>query len=63
MANIESVEPDVVATGNIGCMSQLQPALNVPVVHTVELIDWSIGGPCPDELKHLEARTHKVSDM
>ncbi len=61
--NILSVAPDIVATGNIGCMTQLQPVLDVPVVHTVELVDWSIGGPCPDELKHLEVRTHKVSDL
>ncbi len=63
VANIESLRPDVVATGNIGCMAQLQPALSVPVVHTVELVDWAIGGPCPDELKHLQARTHRVSDL
>jgi glycolate oxidase iron-sulfur subunit len=40
---------DVVATGNPGCMLQLQAALarrgvNVSVVHTVELVDAAIGG-------------------
>jgi glycolate oxidase iron-sulfur subunit len=44
LANIAHVRPDVVATGNIGCMVQLAGA-PVPVVHTVELLDWATGGP------------------
>jgi glycolate oxidase iron-sulfur subunit len=46
-ANIASVTPDVVATGNIGCMQQLTGAIPVPIVHTVELLDWATGGPAP----------------
>jgi glycolate oxidase iron-sulfur subunit len=46
LANIARVRPDVVATGNIGCMVQLAGAA-VPVVHTVELLDWATGGPAP----------------
>src|SRR5258705_9446475 len=46
-ANIQSVQPDLVATGNIGCITQLQSALGVPIVHTVELLDWAYGGPGP----------------
>lgn len=42
--------PDVVATGNIGCMMQLGGGMNVPVVHTVELLDWATGGPKPPKL-------------
>src|SRR5262249_17523427 len=46
-AYIASVDPDLVATGNIGCMVQLRRYLQVPVVHTVELLDWATGGPRP----------------
>ena len=47
VANIESVEPDVIATGNIGCMTQIGTGTTVPVVHTVQLLDWATGGPRP----------------
>ncbi len=47
IANIESVEPEVVAAGNIGCLTQIASATKVPVVHTVELLDWATGGPKP----------------
>ena len=40
----------VVATGNIGCLAQLQGASPLPVVHTVELLDWATGGPAPDRV-------------
>ncbi len=39
--------PDVIAAGNIGCMMQIGSATGVPVVHTVELLDWATGGPQP----------------
>jgi glycolate oxidase iron-sulfur subunit len=45
--NIARTGPDVIATGNIGCMMQLQDAVDAPVVHTVELLDWATGGPAP----------------
>ena len=48
--NIQSLHPDVVAAGNIGCMVQLRGGLEVPVVHTVELLDWATGGPKPAAL-------------
>ncbi len=41
---------DLMATGNIGCMTQLADAVGMPVVHTVELLDWATGGPKPDAL-------------
>ena len=40
----------VVATGNIGCMTQLKAGTATPVVHTVELLDWATGGPRPPAL-------------
>jgi glycolate oxidase iron-sulfur subunit len=51
--NIKSTRPDVVAAGNIGCITQLSPAMDIPVVHTVELLDWAYGGPVPKGLEHL----------
>jgi glycolate oxidase iron-sulfur subunit len=47
VANIASVEPDVIAAGNIGCMVQIAGGASVPVVHTIELLDWATGGPRP----------------
>ncbi|MEK9832608.1 MAG: glycolate oxidase subunit GlcF [Rhodospirillaceae bacterium] len=49
-ANIARTEPEVVATGNIGCITQLSGAVDAPVVHTVELLDWATGGPKPKGL-------------
>jgi glycolate oxidase iron-sulfur subunit len=54
-AAIASVRPDCVVTGNIGCIAQLAGA-TVPILHTVELLDWAYGGPCPEGLEHLQAR-------
>ncbi len=59
LASIASVRPDCVATGNIGCITQLSGGA-APVVHTVELLDWAYGGPCPAPLKHLQARVHPL---
>jgi len=50
LANIAATRPDAVATGNIGCIAQLAPAAPVPVLHTVELLDWATGGPLPRKL-------------
>lgn len=47
VANIESVKPEIVATGNIGCIAQIAAGTALPVVHTVELLDWATGGPKP----------------
>jgi glycolate oxidase iron-sulfur subunit len=47
IANIVSVKPDMIAAGNIGCMVQIAGGTSVPVVHTIELLDWATGGPRP----------------
>ncbi|MDP7573338.1 MAG: heterodisulfide reductase-related iron-sulfur binding cluster, partial [Myxococcota bacterium] len=47
VANIKRVEPQVVAAGNIGCIEQIARVVDVPVVHTAELLDWATGGPRP----------------
>ncbi len=49
-ANIERLMADVIATGNIGCAVQLGTRSRLPLVHTVELLDWATGGPLPPAL-------------
>ena len=48
VANIERTRPDLIATGNIGCMTQIGQGTAIPIVHTVELLDWATGGPMPE---------------
>ncbi|MDT7950778.1 MAG: glycolate oxidase subunit GlcF [Acetobacteraceae bacterium] len=48
LGNIARTSPDVIAAGNIGCITQLSGG--VPVVHTVQLLDWMTGGPKPPAL-------------
>lgn len=55
LENIAKTRPDVVATGNIGCITQLGLEAEWPVVHMVELLDWAHGGPRPSSLKQLSA--------
>ena len=47
---LQAKNPDVIAAGNIGCMMQIGSAAGIPVVHTVELLDWASGGPKPPSL-------------
>jgi glycolate oxidase iron-sulfur subunit len=56
LANIASLAPDLVASGNIGCQTQLAAGAPVPVLHTVELLDWATGGPLPPALERHPAR-------
>ena len=49
-AAIAALDADVVATGNIGCATQIARFACLPVVHTVELLDWATGGPRPASL-------------
>ncbi|MGR3343595.1 MAG: heterodisulfide reductase-related iron-sulfur binding cluster, partial [Paracoccaceae bacterium] len=44
---LEAKNPQVIAAGNIGCMMQIGSGTDVPIVHTVELLDWATGGPKP----------------
>ena len=53
VANIEKLKPALIATGNIGCMTQIGQATAIPIVHTVELLDWATGGPRPAALTSL----------
>ena len=49
-AHIESTGAGIVAAGNIGCIVQIASAVDMPVVHPVELLDWASGGPRPADL-------------
>ncbi len=58
LANIDKTRPDLIAAGNIGCLTQIGSGAQVPVVHTVELLNWAYGGEQPTKLAHLlEAKT------
>jgi len=58
LANIGRSGAGIVATGNIGCIQQLEGGLNRPILHTVELLDWATGGPRPAALPpEIESKT------
>jgi glycolate oxidase iron-sulfur subunit len=58
VGTIEGLRPDVIAAGNIGCMTQIAAGTKLPTVHTVELIDWATGGPCPPALRDHRSTIH-----
>ncbi len=51
LANIGKTQPDLIAAGNLGCMTQIGSGTDTPIVHTVELLDWATGGPKPKALE------------
>ena len=53
---------DVVATGNIGCLTQLAGGMDIPTAHTVELLDWAYGGPMPRGLEALAKHVQNVPE-
>ena len=55
-ASLMRLDPDVIATGNIGCATQIGLRAAVPVVHTIELLDWAAGGPVPASISHLVSK-------
>lgn len=52
VAHIERTRPAAIATGNIGCIAQIAKGTQIPVVHSVELLDWASGGKLPEELQN-----------
>ena len=48
--NIEGLKPEIIATGNIGCITQISNGTNIPILHTIEVLDWYTGGPKPNIL-------------
>lgn len=61
-ANIARLKPDLIATGNIGCITQIGLGTATPILHTVELLDWATGGPVPPELARTAARPARVAE-
>jgi len=53
ISNIEKIKPQIISTGNIGCITQIAQGTKIPVLHTVEIIDWYTGGPKPKILENL----------
>jgi glycolate oxidase iron-sulfur subunit len=53
IANIEKVMPELIAAGNIGCITQIAAGTPIPVVHPIELIDWATGGSAPRALERM----------
>ena len=51
--NIEKIKHQFITTGNIGCITQIAQGTKIPILHTVEIIDWYTGGPKPEVLKQL----------
>ena len=51
--NIMATSPDVIVTGNLGCQQQLQKATGIPMIHTIELLNWATGGTCPKSLQNI----------
>jgi glycolate oxidase iron-sulfur subunit len=49
--NIESLKPDFISTGNIGCITQISNGTQTPILHTIEILDWYTGGPKPKILQ------------
>ena len=53
ITNIEKIKPQFISTGNIGCITQIANGTKIPILHTVEIIDWYTGGPKPEILRHI----------
>jgi glycolate oxidase iron-sulfur subunit len=49
--NIQALKPDIIAAGNLGCITQIGSGTDIPIVHTVELLNWAYGGKKPAGLK------------
>ena len=49
--NINKTSPDFIAAGNVGCITQISTGTIIPIVHTIELLDWFTGGNKPREIK------------
>ena len=56
ISNIEKIKPQFITTGNIGCITQIANGTKIPILHTVEIIDWYTGGSKPEVLKKLWRR-------
>ena len=53
ISNIKKIKPQIISTGNIGCITQIANGTNIPILHTIELLDWYTGGSKPKILNKL----------
>jgi glycolate oxidase iron-sulfur subunit len=44
-------------------MTQIKAGTDIPIVHTVELLDWATGGPCPPALSKMRNRAHPIEAL
>jgi glycolate oxidase iron-sulfur subunit len=63
IAYIEEMVPDLIAAGNIGCITQIAAGTGIPVVHPIELIDWATGGSAPRALQSSTRTARGSADM
>ena len=62
VANIERTRPDLIAAGNIGCITQIAGGTDIPIIHTVELLDWAYGGEKPEGLPAVRSRKLEAAE-
>ena len=60
VANIAKVKPDLIAAGNVGCITQIGAGTQTPIVHTAELLDWACGGPAPESASAVLAKAETL---
>ncbi len=60
VANIAKVKPDLIAAGNVGCITQIGAGTQTPIVHTAELLDWACGGPAPESASGVLAKAETL---
>ena len=53
LTSLRDTGASAVAAGNIGCMTQISSGTRIPIIHTVELLDWFTGGPKPNKLDNF----------
>jgi glycolate oxidase iron-sulfur subunit len=59
--NLDATKADIIATGNIGCITQISSGTSMPILHTVELLDWAYGGRTPEKLKDLQHTSLEIA--
>jgi glycolate oxidase iron-sulfur subunit len=61
VGNIEATGADLIAAGNIGCITQIAAGTDLPIVHTVKLLDWAHGGPKPEGIPEARPLAEPVA--
>lgn len=61
--NLHKVSACIGVTGNIGCLTQIRQYTELPMVHTMELLDWAYGGPMPERLRTVRLEPLPESDL